>query len=118
MKLHDLACTDMDSAGCIFLLPSLYCALMMLLTERWLQVSLTAFLTATSAHRLLRLLAAVCAVGLLGGFAVGVWFLGESVCCRLVSCHQRVETYRNCSKKLLQCTALRAFHFTAISYES
>ncbi|KAF7669822.1 hypothetical protein LDENG_00134100 [Lucifuga dentata] len=29
----------------------------------------------TQAHRLLRLLAAVCAVGLLGGLAVGVWFL-------------------------------------------
>ncbi|KAM3875125.1 transmembrane protease serine 5 [Diretmus argenteus] len=31
--------------------------------------------TATHAHRLVRLLAAVCAVGLLGGLAVGVWFL-------------------------------------------
>ncbi|XP_071768959.1 transmembrane protease serine 5 [Centroberyx gerrardi] len=29
----------------------------------------------THAHRLVRLLAAVCAVGLLGGLAVGVWFL-------------------------------------------
>ncbi|XP_076592108.1 transmembrane protease serine 5 isoform X2 [Chaetodon auriga] len=29
----------------------------------------------TYAHRLVRLLAAVCAVGLLGGLAVGVWFL-------------------------------------------
>ncbi|XP_075892493.1 transmembrane protease serine 5 [Nelusetta ayraudi] len=31
--------------------------------------------TRSYTHRLLRLLAAVCAVGLLGGFAVGVWFL-------------------------------------------
>ncbi|XP_068173778.1 transmembrane protease serine 5 isoform X1 [Antennarius striatus] len=31
--------------------------------------------SATDAHRLVRLLAAVCAVGLLGGLAVGVWFL-------------------------------------------
>ncbi|KAG7243158.1 hypothetical protein INR49_016533, partial [Caranx melampygus] len=36
----------------------------------------------THAHRLVRLLAAVCAVGLLGGLAVGVWFLGESLCLR------------------------------------
>lgn len=27
----------------------------------------------------MRLLAAVCTVGLLGGLAVGVWFLGESM---------------------------------------
>uniref|UniRef100_A0A3Q2XL89 Transmembrane serine protease 5 n=1 Tax=Hippocampus comes TaxID=109280 RepID=A0A3Q2XL89_HIPCM len=31
----------------------------------------------TVAHRLVRLLAAVCALGILGGLAVGVWFLGE-----------------------------------------
>ena len=31
-----------------------------------------------SANRLVRVLAAVCAVGLLGGLAVGVWFLGET----------------------------------------
>ncbi|KAM4742700.1 transmembrane protease serine 5 isoform 4-T4 [Anableps anableps] len=31
--------------------------------------------SATHAHRLVRLLAAVCAVGLLGGLLVGVWFL-------------------------------------------
>lgn len=31
-----------------------------------------------SANRLVRVLAAVCAVGLLGGLAVGVWFLGKT----------------------------------------
>uniref|UniRef100_A0A3B3UVR3 Transmembrane serine protease 5 n=1 Tax=Poecilia latipinna TaxID=48699 RepID=A0A3B3UVR3_9TELE len=36
-------------------------------------------LTVSAAHRLVRLLAAVCAVGLLGGLLVGVWFLGESM---------------------------------------
>lgn len=36
-------------------------------------------ITADLAHRLVRLLAAVCVVGLLGGLAVGVWFLGESL---------------------------------------
>ncbi|XP_019729768.1 transmembrane protease serine 5 isoform X1 [Hippocampus comes] len=33
------------------------------------------FQNATHAHRLVRLLAAVCALGILGGLAVGVWFL-------------------------------------------
>uniref|UniRef100_A0A3Q2G3F2 Transmembrane serine protease 5 n=1 Tax=Cyprinodon variegatus TaxID=28743 RepID=A0A3Q2G3F2_CYPVA len=37
--------------------------------------ALTLLLTVTLAHRLVRLLAAVCAVGLLGGLLVGVWFL-------------------------------------------
>ena len=46
----------------------------------WDQKALTGVIIVPSAHRLLRLLAAVCAVGLLGGFAVGVWFLGESLC--------------------------------------
>lgn len=35
----------------------------------------------TVAHRLVRLLAAVCALGILGGLAVGVWFLGEQCVC-------------------------------------
>lgn len=43
-------------------------------------MALTLAVIVTSARRLVRLLAAVCAVGLLGGLAVGVWFLGESLC--------------------------------------
>lgn len=45
-------------------------------------MALIPVLTVALAHRLVRLLAAVCAVGLLGGLVVGVWFLGESLCMR------------------------------------
>lgn len=94
----------------------LRCVLMLHLTHYWHQVSLTTVIIATSAHRLLRLLAAVCAVGLLGGFAVGVWFLGESLhCCWLAlqlpgSCrHVREETSANRSKASAMQEHLKAF---------
>lgn len=38
---------------------------------------MSSMLTVALAHRLVRLLTAVCAIGLLGGLAVGVWFLGK-----------------------------------------
>lgn len=47
-----------------------------------------------SANRLVRVLAAVCAVGLLGGLAVGVWFLGEKSCkCQIMEYEENDDMF-------------------------